>query len=188
MSQITISGELKPDIVDDAAVLEEQIKVMEQHFNDDGTLKPPTRQVIVDTEQPLVSQAPPPPAPRKPTVPVFRDPQWLATERAYHELAVKSLNELTRSYNLMAPNSAKKPYFDLNRELRACYADVAPAVAAAIREKALAPKIRGVEVIPHAAGSVLNKFSMDKASHVYDERKPQYGWKEFWRDLFAPKQ
>ncbi|KJX98291.1 hypothetical protein TI39_contig419g00001 [Zymoseptoria brevis] len=191
MSEITISGELKartPDDPDDPAVLEEQIKVMEQTFNDDGTLKATNREVIVDTEQPLVIQASPPPTPRKPTVSAFRDPQWMATERSYHELAIKSLNELLRSYNLMAPDSAKKPYFDLDRELRACFADVAPSVAAAIREKALAPKIRGVEVIGHTPGSVLNKFSMDKASHVYDERKPQYGWKEFWRDLFAPKQ
>jgi hypothetical protein len=187
MSQITITGQLKPQTTDDAESLEEQIKVIEQAFNDDGTLKPPSQQVTVDTEQPLLTQAPPPPAPRKPTVPVFRDPQWLATERAYHELAIKNLNELTRSYNLMAPDSAKKPYFSLDRELRACYADVAPMVAAAIREKALAPNIRGVEVIGHTPGSLLNKFSMDKAAHVYDERKPQYGWKEFWRDLFAKK-
>jgi hypothetical protein len=88
----------------------------------------------------------------------------------------------------MAPDLAKKPYFSLSRELQRCFSDVAPQIAAAIRERsALAPKLKGVEVIGHRAGSVLEKFSMDRASQVHDERKPQYGFKEFWRDLFAPK-
>ena len=86
----------------------------------------------------------------------------------------------------MAPNLAKKPYFSLERELRNCFADVAPQVAAAIHARATAPKVKGIEVIGHRPGSVLDKFAMDGAGHVYDERKPQYGFKEFWRDLFAP--
>ncbi|KAK4502798.1 hypothetical protein PRZ48_006224 [Zasmidium cellare] len=193
MSQITISGELKPP-ADDTAAVEEEIKVTEQTFNDDGSTKPQQEQVKVSTEQPLLTQAPTSQAPgqssvppRRPTVPPFRDPQWEETERSYHELAIKNLNSITRSYNLMAPDLAKKPYYSLDRELRSCFADVAPEVAHAIRERALAPKIKGVEVIGHTPGGVLEKFSMDKASHVYDERKPQYGFKEFWKDLFAPK-
>jgi hypothetical protein len=87
----------------------------------------------------------------------------------------------------MAPDLAKKPYFSLEREKLKCYADVAPQIRNSIRERALAPKSKGVEVIGHRAGSVLEKFSMDRASQVHDERKPQYGFKEFWRDLFAPK-
>jgi len=75
----------------------------------------------------------------------------------------------------------------LERELQKCYADVAPQIAATIRERALTPKIKGIEIVGHRPGGVLDKFSMDKASHVYDERRPQYGWKEFWRDLFSPK-
>ncbi|KAI7521141.1 hypothetical protein KC331_g19892, partial [Hortaea werneckii] len=75
----------------------------------------------------------------------------------------------------------------LERELQACYADVAPTVADAIRERALAPKIKGVESIGHKPGGVMDKFGMDRAAHVYDEQKPQYGFKEFWRDLFSKK-
>lgn len=187
MSQITISGQLKPTPTDDATQLEEEIEVMEQTFNDDGSLKPPEDQVKVSTQQPLLTQAPPPQPPRRSNVSPFRDPQWEETERSYHNLAIQNLNSLTRSYNLMAPDLAKKPYFSLERELRSCFADVAPEVANAIRERALAPKVKNIEVIGHTPGSVLEKFSMDKASQVYDERKPQYGFKEFWRDLFASK-
>lgn len=187
MSQITISGQLKPDSTDEGVAVDEEIKVMEQTFNDDGSLKPQQEDITVSTEQPLLTQAPPPQAPRRPTVPPFRDLKWEETERSYHELAIKNLNSITRSYNLMAPDLAKKPYYALDRELRSCFADVAPEVAHAIRERALAPKVKGIEVIGHTPGGVLEKFSMDKASQVYDERKPQYGFKEFWRDLFASK-
>ncbi|KAF2164638.1 hypothetical protein M409DRAFT_25033 [Zasmidium cellare ATCC 36951] len=188
MSQITISGEFRPPPADNTAVIEEEINVTEQTFNDDGSLEPhQEEEVKASNEQRSFTQAPPPQPPRRPTVRPFRDPQWEATERSYHDLAIKNLNSITRSYNLMAPDLAKKPYYILSRELRSCFADVAPEVAHAIREKALAPKFKGVEVIGHTPGGVLEKFSMDKASHVYDERKPQYGFKEFWRDLFAPK-
>lgn len=186
LSQISISGELKATPSDDAAAMEEEIKVMEQTFNDDGSLKPPEEQVKISAQHPLLTQAPPPEPPKAPVVPPFRDPHWEETERSYHQLAIQNLNALTRSYNLMAPDLAKKPYFSLERELSSCFADVAPQIAAAIRDKALAPKIRGVEVVGHRPGGMLEKFSMDKASHVYDERKPQYGFKQFWRDLFAP--
>ncbi|PIA94342.1 hypothetical protein CB0940_08259 [Cercospora beticola] len=186
LSQITIAGELKPGNSDDATQMDEEIKLLEQTFNDDGTLKSTEEQVKIRTQHTMLSQAPPPDAPRRPTVAPFRDPQWEKTELSYHKLAIKQLNELTRSYNLMAPNLAKKPYFSLERELRNCFADVAPQVAAAIHARATAPKVKGIEVIGHRPGSVLDKFAMDGAGHVYDERKPQYGFKEFWRDLFAP--
>ncbi|CAI4218923.1 unnamed protein product [Parascedosporium putredinis] len=55
--------------------------------------------------------------------PVFRDPAWEGAERSYLELSVEKLNSLARSYNLMAPELAKKPYFSLTRELESCYAE-----------------------------------------------------------------
>lgn len=190
MSQITLSGETKAAPENDATLQESEITVLEQALNDDGTLRQPAEKVTVTTapheakpgsDDVLESTT----VARKPTVPPFRDPQWEQTERSYHELAVNNLNTITRAYNLMAPQLAQKPYFNLARELRSCYADVAPQVAEAIRERALAPKIRGVEVVGHKPGGVLDKFSMDTAVRVHDEVKPQYGFKEFWRDLFA---
>jgi hypothetical protein len=85
----------------------------------------------------------------------------------------------------MAPDMAKKPYFSLERELRACFAAVAPQVADAIKERALASSVRGREHIVREPKGVLAKFTIDKAGHVYDEQRPQYGFREFWRDLFS---
>ena len=157
LSQITLAGELKVaapqptvSVQEEEAAVEEEIKVMEQTFNDDGTLKSqPDQTVVVSTSQPeqsLPAAQPESTPPRRPIVPPFRDPQWLETERAYHNVAIDNLNSIARSYNLMAPPIARKPYYYLERELKACFADVAPQVAAAIRERALAPKIKGVEV------------------------------------------
>jgi hypothetical protein len=216
LSQITLAGELKvavpeptQSVQEEETALEEEIKVMEQTFNDDGTLKSqPDETIIVSTTQPqqsLPADQPYTTSPRTPTVPPFRDPQWLETERAYLKVAIDNLNSIARSYNLMAPSIARKPYYDLERELKACFADVAPQVAGAIRERAFAPKIRGIEVrfwrfwslyrwpkliapkqvVGHKPGGVLEKFSTDTASYVHDDQKPQYGFKEFWRDLFA---
>ncbi|KAF2154697.1 hypothetical protein K461DRAFT_266082 [Myriangium duriaei CBS 260.36] len=126
----------------------------------------------------------PPPPPPPPTVAPFRDPAWVAAERAYHVAAVENLNALARSYNLMAPNLARKPYFNLDRELKACYADVAPQVGEEIRVRAAAPVVK-VEVIGHREGGVMQRFAGAGPSRVFDERKPKYGFKEFWRDLFT---
>jgi hypothetical protein len=114
----------------------------------------------------------------------FRIPSWEQAELSYLQLAITNLNSLTRSYNLMAPDLAKKPYFSLERELKSCYADVAPQLADAIQERASRPPRQLVETIGHKPGSVLERFSADKAV-VYDSKKPLYGFKEFWNDLFA---
>ncbi|GAB7363792.1 hypothetical protein MBLNU230_g4359t1 [Neophaeotheca triangularis] len=204
MSQITLSGELKPNNdwstgSEREAIDEGEIKIVEQALGEDGTGKlvegEKQEEVTVFAEQSqegtlaqasIQTEMPQEPVePRRATVSPFRDQDWEDTERSYHNAAIKDLNSLARSYNLMAPNLAKKPYFYLDRELKACYADVAPQVAAAIKEKALAPKVKSIEVINHKPGGVMEKFGMDRAGHVYDERKPQYGFKEFWRDLFA---
>ena len=115
----------------------------------------------------------------------FRDPEWEKTEQSYHTAAIAELNNIARSYNLMAPAIAQKPYFNLERELKACFAEVAPQVADAIKEKALAPKVKSVELAGHRPESVLDKFSTSTSVNVYDKTKPQYGFKQFWSDLFA---
>ena len=131
----------------------------------------------------------PTPAPEPPRTPLpapFRIPTWEAAEASYLKLAVTNLNSLTRSYNLMAPELAKKPYFSLERELKSCYADVAPQLSEAIKERAIRPAKDLVEKIGHTPGSVLERFATDKAN-IYDSKKPLYGWKEFWNDLWEKK-
>jgi hypothetical protein len=193
MSQISLSGQLKvPDqsqssAADDAGV-DNEIRIVEQTFNDDGTLKSTPEQtikVVAEQASPHTEAQVTPAAPRQPTVPLFRDPRWEQTERAYLNAALANLNNLARTYNLMAPPMARKPYYYLDRELKSCFADVAPQVAAAIKERALAPKVKGVEIIGHKPGGVLDKFSLDQKAKVFDDQRPEYGFKEFWKDLFA---
>jgi hypothetical protein len=124
--------------------------------------------------------------PRIPLPAPFRTPSWEAAEASYLQLAVTNLNNLTRSYNLMAPDLAKKPYFSLERELKACYADIAPVLAQEIKERAARPPRELVEKIGHRPGSVLERFGKDTAK-IYDSKKPLYGFKDFWNDLFGEK-
>ncbi|KAM7213508.1 protein of unknown function (DUF1992) domain containing protein [Rhypophila decipiens] len=120
----------------------------------------------------------------------FRDADWEAHERSYMELAVTNINAITRSYNLMAPELAKKPYFSLERELNACFADVAPLLAETIRQRALGSKPVGgfmsgqVTGVKSGASGVLDRFGGQKVP-VYESTAPRYGMKEFWRDLWG---
>ncbi|RYO96264.1 hypothetical protein DL765_011645 [Monosporascus sp. GIB2] len=130
---------------------------------------------IISEDEPL-----PPPLP-----PPFRDPAWLAAEKSYMDLSIGNLNALTRSYNLMAPELAKKPYFSLERELNSCFADVAPQLADVIRERAAKPSPKSVLETPEGRqGSVFDRFGGQKAK-VYESKAPHYGFREMWRDLFT---
>ena len=129
-------------------------------------------------------------APTSPPTPLpapFRLPAWESAEMSYLKLAVTNLNSLTRSYNLMAPELAKKPYFSLDRELKSCYADVAPLLAEEIRQRAARPPKELVEKIGHRSGGVLERFATADRVNVYDSKRPPYGFKEFWNDLWAER-
>jgi len=142
-----------------------------------------TPEVISSESSAKIPVAPPPislPAP-------FRIPSWESAEQSYLNLAITNLNNLTRSYNLMAPDLAKKPYFSLERELKACYADVAPILAQEIKERAARPPKELVEKIGHRPGSVLERFGTADSAKIYDSKKPLYGFREFWNDLFGEK-
>ena len=139
----------------------------------------PDPQVAEDDATPIVEAT----AKAGPKMGVFRDHAWEAFERSYHALSISNLNSLTRTYNLQAPDLAKKPYFSLDRELRSCFADVAPQLREEIRERARRPEKIRVEVIGHRPGGVLERFSNKKVA-VYDEKKPQYGLRQFWKDLW----
>lgn len=120
----------------------------------------------------------------------FRDPDWEATERSYMDLAISNLNAITRSYNLMAPELAKKPYFSLQRELDSCFAEVAPEIANEIKVRATKPPKHLIEPLSRARGAFEMFGSKAQGSaKVYDSKAPHYGLKEFWRDLWSnPKQ
>ncbi|EGS23422.1 uncharacterized protein CTHT_0001110 [Thermochaetoides thermophila DSM 1495] len=121
----------------------------------------------------------------------LRDPQWERSQRSYMELTITHLNSLTRSYNLMAPELAKKPYFSLERELSGCYADVAPLLADEIRTQALRPK-ESSGGFGGGGGGLLGLFggggglSGTGGGGVTGEegKEKQYGLRELWRDLW----
>lgn len=158
-----------------------EIKVSITTKDGEVPLVPPPTASIPSEPRPTESESASSPLP-----PPFRLPEWEAIERSYNTLAIENLNNITRSYNLMAPDLAKKPYFSLERELSACYADVAPQLAQAIKERAARPERELVEKIGHRPGSILDKFGKDSAK-IYDSKRPLYGWREFWTDLFGEK-
>ena len=107
---------------------------------------------------------------------VFRDPAWEATERAFHQLSIKSLNSQTRSYNLMAPRTAQRPCYSLQRELKSCYADVAPLVGEEICARAASSKrTTMVESVVHGK-SALAALGVS-----------EFRWKDVWRDMWTAK-
>lgn len=168
---------------------------------EESTLQPPSAQADetptdLKTSQTVSAASPvneplspsPPPSLDQDLPPPFRDPDWEKTELGYHTLALTSLNNLTRSYNLMAPELARKPYFSLERELKSCYADMAPILAEEIRQRARAPPERkNAFEDRHRAGSVLDRFGQGEKVRIWESRRPQYGFKEFWRDLWGNK-
>ncbi|KAF7554186.1 hypothetical protein G7046_g6884 [Stylonectria norvegica] len=116
----------------------------------------------------------------------YRDAEWEKLERSYMELSVQNLNSIARSYNLMAPDLAKKPYFSLDRELRNCFADVAPLLAGEIRARAIGSRSSGLKgVTPPRTAGLLNQFggAGDVRVHLEADEKA-YGMKEWWRDLW----
>ena len=132
------------------------------------------------------------------TMRLFRDPAWEATERSYMELAISKLNSLTRSYNLMAPDLAKKPYFSLQRELDSCYADVAPDVGRTIRDRSSrpnksfsspSPTVRPafkLGIMSSSGSGSAGKADRSKYAEVQDEKGVKYGFRQFFRDLWKP--
>lgn len=189
ISQISLSGELSvPSASASAPSLTSeppaQITVTETPLLGSSTADPsPTPQATLEAATP---PSPPSSTPTtiSPTPHPFRDPTWESTENAYHTLTINHLNSLTRSYNLQAPDLAKKPYFNLARELNACYADVAPQLASAIRERAATPR-RSEDVLGFRPAGVVERFA-GEAARVKDERRErQYGFREFWRDVWG---
>lgn len=118
----------------------------------------------------------------------FRDPAWEKAEEKYMTLAVERLNSLTRSYNLMAPDLAKKPYFSLTRELAVCFATVAPLLPGEIKSRATrapAGRLGSGSQAASGSGSVMDDSvgKGDAKIHVEANEKV-FGFKEWWRDIF----
>ncbi|KAL2821352.1 hypothetical protein BDW59DRAFT_150164 [Aspergillus cavernicola] len=117
----------------------------------------------------------------------LRDPQYLTNERSFLELSIKTINGLARSYNLQAPPVAQKPYLNLERELAACYAEVAPTLAEEIKRRAT-ERARTPSSFGTKATSVLDSLAPAQNTRVYEEDQTKgYGFKQFWQDMFSKK-
>ncbi|KAJ5315100.1 hypothetical protein N7476_005407 [Penicillium atrosanguineum] len=120
-----------------------------------------------------------------PHLPPLRDEAYIGIERSYHELAVKHINKIARSYNLQAPRSAQKPYLNLDRELNNCFAEVAPQLAEEIRRRAT-ERARPSARFSGPSSSMLESIGTANNVRVYEEDKTKtYGLKEMWRDMFS---
>lgn len=189
ISQISLSGELKvPSPASPVSAVSEEI--VAEHISldnitqtDSGASEPsgaPAQTMQIPIQPAGASSTPPAPYP-------FRDPEWEKLESSYHKLAINDLNSKTRSYNLQAPDLAKKPYFSLTRELNACYADVAPQLAEVIKDRATKPirKTEGFGQSLSGGGGVMDRLVGEKV-RVRDERVGrQYGFKQFWKDVWG---
>lgn len=67
----------------------------------------------------------------------YRDPEWEARERDYHEISVRNLNSLIRKYNVVAPPTARAPVTSVEIELAACYRECASLLKQELEKRAL---------------------------------------------------
>ncbi|KAF2204570.1 hypothetical protein GQ43DRAFT_446633 [Delitschia confertaspora ATCC 74209] len=180
-SQISISGELDVSSSTVESTAGDSVDVDIQSNSERSPSDTATTQNATTPNPSSPTSVPPAPRP-------FRDPDWESAESAYLNLSINSLNSLTRSYNLQAPDLAKKPYFSLTRELNACYAEVAPQLAELIRERALAPRARMGAVggsNGNSRGGIMDGLMAAKVK-VRDEKiEKQYGFKQLWKDVFG---
>ncbi|GAA6004097.1 J-domain-containing protein [Rhodotorula paludigena] len=65
----------------------------------------------------------------------WKDEEWEAKERAFHEASVKDLNELVRRYNIIAPYHVRRNLLSLRHELDTVVASAAPAIAAELQRR-----------------------------------------------------
>ncbi|KAH9482233.1 hypothetical protein JR316_0004331 [Psilocybe cubensis] len=66
----------------------------------------------------------------------YRDPEWIAKEKSYHETAVAQLNSTVRKYNGLAPYAVRRSYYNRESEIGRLYDDCAPDILRAIEERA----------------------------------------------------
>ncbi len=65
----------------------------------------------------------------------YADPEWEARERSYHTVAVNSLNETVRRFNIVAPYSVRRPFFSLASELERTYRLARPYIVSELRRR-----------------------------------------------------
>ena len=200
LSTITVEERVAAGVMDEAMgekAPEVEIKVTEVKAEDAASANTEsTPSIEASTDAPPLPTNPSGSSPKPsntgvlPMAHPFRDLTWEKTENAYHTLAIAELNSTTRSYNLMAPKIAQKPYYSLDRELRRCFADVAHSLPDEILERSRKPVVR-INVAGHKEGGVMGKLGAgDWKGHQAEKLREEgeekhYSFRQFFRDLFG---
>lgn len=191
-AQNTEQAQKQAEVISQDTVVVSTVTVPEGEVSpqaDTATTQSTTPEETPTSESPSPSTKPPPSVSSLHVAPMaypFRDPNWERIENAYHKLAIDEINATARSYNLMAPKIAQKPYYTLTRELNKCFADVAPTLADEILTRSRKGPVK-IQVAMHKEGGVMQKFQgSGHIAKVRDEPEARgYGFKEFWKDLFS---
>ncbi|RMZ86868.1 hypothetical protein DV736_g5902, partial [Chaetothyriales sp. CBS 134916] len=191
LTDITVEERIAARVIGDAA--EDQRPEMEITITETSIEEAQTSAASpvehVETTSSATALSPKPSSDVLPMPHPFRDAAWERAENTYHTLAISELNAFTRSYNLMAPKIAQKPYYSLDRELKRCFADVAHLLPDEILERSRKPVVK-ISVIGHKQGGVMEKFGASdwkghQVERIRDEGdEKQYSFKQFFRDLF----
>ncbi|GAO48848.1 hypothetical protein SAICODRAFT_24994 [Saitoella complicata NRRL Y-17804] len=117
---------------------------------------------------------------------VYRDPEWLKQEHRYHTLSLQEINSKTRSYNAQAPYSARRGYLALEKELLACYRDVAPTIGPELRERAKHGWVSAEERQERKVKETLGEGGLKDlfgGEIIHVEKNDVYGLREWWGDM-----
>jgi hypothetical protein len=107
--------------------------------------------------------------------------EWESREAKFHALAIDDLNSKTRSYNTIAPYTARKPYTMLEHELWACYRDVVPQIVDGIRNRATGPGPRPVKVFNQGVTGILEDLTGAGRQELHVNREGEFGLMDFVR-------
>jgi len=109
---------------------------------------------------------------------LLRDAEWEKIEFKYHTAAMKDVNYQVRNYNLIAPATARKGLYILEKELNSCFKDVAADLATAIHTKAMLP----TQPLTVDSSSIFDGL-FTKLERPLERKENFYGFRQFWSDL-----
>lgn len=96
----------------------------------------------------------------------WRDAEWEARERAYHDTAIGEINSLVRKYNGMAPYAVRRALYTLEDELSRAYRESGEDILRGIAER--------VNEQPTSNTSPATTGSEDEQSRVHADGNS--GW------------
>lgn len=72
----------------------------------------------------------------------WRDVEWEARERSYHDTALVEINSLVRKYNAMAPYAVRRTVYTREYELDKVYQDSGDDILRGIADRVNSPAVR----------------------------------------------